>query len=599
MKKIGLAIFIISFTFFVILLSLGEYKITKDTLKAGAPNQYDYAVQTESFNENEGKIYRNQFSFVSEIKKVLRQTNSLIVNEQGISDEDISNLIYHSTIDNKVNFNEQSIALSFPEPTKLDSSKKKLVADNLSWLFSKTDLKNKEELGEIINNKKTDINKSVIGKFGFDEGKFSEYLFPITKKSTTGFIANNQWLLFLLSLIMASIGVLLNVLPDMKKYPGIKNDGVYHNPATNRGWIGIIVGTFLIGFYVLLYWFPQYLTPWIVMVDPLKKFLSGGTGEASQWFLYGLMYTLAMLVMGVRMIIKYRHNKYQIFRTISVMFFQLGFAFLIPEILVRLNGFNFVNMWPLDYDFFFEWNLKSLMDNGQLGLFMLVWGIALFAIGVPVFVYFFGKRWYCSWVCGCGGLAETLGDPYRQLSDKSLKAWKLERWLIHGVLVFAVVMTALVLYTFFSGESTILGLDSFKVRKTYGFFIGSVFSGLIGTGFYPLLGNRTWCRFGCPLAAYLGLVQRFKSRFRITTNGGQCISCGNCSTYCEMGIDVRAYAQKGQNIVRSSCVGCGVCSAVCPRGVLKLENGPEENRVSDLPIILGNDGIAKLNDNLM
>ncbi|MGB1039806.1 MAG: 4Fe-4S binding protein [Flavobacteriales bacterium] len=597
MKKIGLAIFIISFTFFVILLSLGEYKITKDTLKAGAPNQYDYAVQTESFNENKGKIYRNQFSFVSEIKKVLRQTNSLIVNEQGISDEDISNLIYHSTIDDQVNFNEQSIALSFPESTKLDSSKKKLVADNLSWLFSKTDLKNKEELGEIINNKKTDINKSVIGKFGFDEGKFSEYLFPITKKSTTGFIANNQWLLFLLSLIMASIGVLLNVLPDMKKYPGIKNDGVYHNPATNRGWIGIIVGTFLIGFYVLLYWFPQYLTPWIVMVDPISQKISGG--NASQWFLYGLMYTLAMLVMGVRMIIKYRHNKYQIFRTISVMFFQLGFAFLIPEILVKLNNFNFVNMWPLDYDFFFEWNLKSLMDNGQLGLFMLVWGIALFAIGVPVFVYFFGKRWYCSWVCGCGGLAETLGDPYRQLSDKSLKAWKLERWLIHSVLVFAVIMTALVLYTFFSGESTILGLDSFKVRKTYGFFIGSVFSGLIGTGFYPLLGNRTWCRFGCPLAAYLGLVQRFKSRFRITTNGGQCISCGNCSTYCEMGIDVRAYAQKGQNIVRSSCVGCGVCSAVCPRGVLKLENGPEENRVSDLPIILGNDGIAKLNDNLM
>ena len=72
------------------------------------------------------------------------------------------------------------------------------------------------------------------------------------------------------------------------------------------------------------------------------------------------------------------------------------------------------------------------------------------------------------------------------------------------------------------------------------------------------------------------LVQRFKSRFRITTNGGQCISCGNCSTYCEMGIDVRSYAQKGQDIVRSSCVGCGVCSAVCPRGVLRLENGSED-----------------------
>ena len=308
-----------------------------------------------------------------------------------------------------------------------------------------------------------------------------------------------------------------------------------------------------------------------------------------------------MLVMGVRMMIKYRHNKYQLVRTISVLFFQIGFAFLIPEILVRLNQpyFDFKNMWPLDYDFFFDWNINSLIDSGNLGIFMLVWGILLFAVGVPVFVYFFGKRWYCSWVCGCGGLAETLGDPYRQLSDKSLKAWKIERWLIHGVLVFVVVMTGLTLYSFFSGASTVLGIDTHSVQKTYGFLIGSVFSGVIGTGFYPFLGNRSWCRFGCPLAAYIGLVQKFKSRFRITTNGGQCISCGNCSTYCEMGIDVRAYAQKGQNIVRSSCVGCGVCSAVCPRGVLKLENGPTDNRVIDLPIILGNDGIARLNEDLM
>ncbi len=597
MKKLGLGIFIITFGFFIVLLSLGEYKVSKEIILESSPKQASYVLQTKSFEENEEKPFRNQFTFVSEMQHILEETNELILSEEGISQNDISNLIYHSTIDNKIDFNENSILQAFPEATKLDSSKQKMIRDNLSWVFDK-ELTSKEELSDILTDKKKDIDNSVLGKKGFETNKFGEYLFPITKKSTTGFVANNQWLLFFLSLLMASIGVLLNVLPDLKKYPGIKNDGVYHSSATNRGWIGVIVGTFLIGFYVLLYWFPYYITTWVVMVEPLKKALSGG--EASQWFLYGLMYTLAMLVMGVRMLIKYRHNKYQIVRTISVMFFQLGFAFLIPEILVRLNyyEYNFVNMWPLDYDFFFEWNINGLIESGRLGIFMLVWGIALFAIGVPVFVYFFGKRWYCSWVCGCGGLAETLGDPYRQLSNKTLKAWKLERWLIHGVLVFAVIMTGLVLYSFFSGQSMILGMNSFNVRKTYGFLIGSVFSGVIGTGFYPLFGNRTWCRFGCPLAAYLGLVQKFKSRFRITTNGGQCISCGNCSTYCEMGIDVRSYAQKGQNIVRSSCVGCGVCSAVCPRGVLKLENGPTENRVEDLPIILGNDGIAKLNDNL-
>ncbi|MBV6642225.1 MAG: 4Fe-4S binding protein, partial [Cyclobacteriaceae bacterium] len=87
------------------------------------------------------------------------------------------------------------------------------------------------------------------------------------------------------------------------------------------------------------------------------------------------------------------------------------------------------------------------------------------------------------------------------------------------------------------------------------------------------------------------------SRFRITTNGGQCISCGNCSTYCEMGIDVRWYAQRGQNIVRSSCVGCGVCTAVCPRGVLKLENAEEEGRLENVALT-GNDSFEKQTNTL-
>jgi polyferredoxin len=164
-----------------------------------------------------------------------------------------------------------------------------------------------------------------------------------------------------------------------------------------------------------------------------------------------------------------------------------------------------------------------------------------------------------------------------------------ERWLVHGVLVFAVGMTLMTLYSFFTESGTVLGLRTQSVQNTYSLLIGAFFAGVIGTGFYPIFGNRVWCRFGCPLAAYLGFVQRFKSRFRITTNGGQCISCGNCSTYCEQGIDVRAYAQKGENIIRSSCVGCGICSAVCPRGVLKLENGPLKGRINPTEILLGND----------
>ena len=207
------------------------------------------------------------------------------------------------------------------------------------------------------------------------------------------------------------------------------------------------------------------------------------------------------------------------------------------------------------------------------------WFVIGTLVATPAFTYYFGKRWYCSWICGCGGLANTFGDSFRQNSDKSLKAWKIERWMIHCVLVFIVGLTALMwLEPHLPGalQGPVYGL-----RRLYGFLIGAAFAGVVGVGFYPIMGTRVWCRFGCPMAAVLGLLQRFNSRFRITTNGAQCISCGNCSKYCEMGIDVRAYAQRGQNIVRASCVGCGICATVCPRGVLSLENGPAEGRYNN------------------
>lgn len=410
----------------------------------------------------------------------------------------------------------------------------------------------------------------------------------LAKSASHGFPADNIKLYLLLSLGLASAGGLLHFLPRIwLSPPGIRNDGIFHSSAKSRGMLGIMIGIFLTGFYLLLYFYPFLITAWISLADPVSQALRGK--ETDQWFFYGLLYTLCVLVMGVRTAIHYRHSRYQLVRSASVAFFQLGFAFLIPAILVSLNkpSYDFKLAWPLDYGFFTDYNLKYLLSQGNLGWAILIWGIALSFLLVPLFSYFFGKRWYCSWVCGCGGLAETLGDPWRHLSSKKLSAWRIERWLVHLVLVAVVAMTAAVLLDFFTGikGQPYFGGNSWKVRHWYGFLIGSIFAGVVGTGFYPLMGNRVWCRFGCPLAAILGMVQRFKSRFRITTNGGQCISCGNCSTYCEMGIDVRAYAQRGQNIVRSSCVGCGICAQVCPRGVLRLENGPTAGRYEEVSLL--------------
>lgn len=397
--------------------------------------------------------------------------------------------------------------------------------------------------------------------------------------SLTGAGQEHPLMFFLLSSGLATAGALIYIIPQVKEGPpGIRNNHIFFKSMTSRGAPAWLAAVILTGFYVLLYWFPQTLHPWVRLADPLSALLSGR--PADHWFLYGTFYTLAVLVMGARMLIRYRHNRYQLIRTLSVMFFQLGFAYLIPAFLKALNQpeFYFSYFWPLKYNYLFPNDVKWLLAQpGGLGVFMVFWGAIMSFIAVPVLTYFFGKRWYCSWVCGCGGLAETLGDPYRHLSDKSLKAWKVERYLVHGVLVFVVLTTAL-LWINSAGEGRFLGSLSGAFASWYGFLIGATFSGVIGVGFYPLMGSRVWCRFGCPLAAILGIVQKYFSRFRITTNGGQCISCGNCSVYCEMGIDVRWYAQRGQNIIRASCVGCGICAAVCPRGVLKLENAAPGER---------------------
>lgn len=396
---------------------------------------------------------------------------------------------------------------------------------------------------------------------------------------------------------------------------GIKNNQVWFNSLSNKGVLGWLLAIILTGFYILLYWYPQYLgyqsgvdginEGLVALFDPLSIFFK--STPASQWFVYGTLYTVLIFTLGIKFIYKYRHNRYQVIRTSVVMISQTFLAYIIPEILSGLNyndttntkgeylgwyDTDLKNTWPLDYDFFNNWHLDAMQVESYqpVGMFYLVWGIIFFLVLTPIITYFVGKRWYCSWVCGCGGLAETTGDAFRHLSSKKISAWKLERWMIHSVMVFVFIMTAATLYGYFTNSSTVFGLSIYEYfQKPYGFIIGAAFSGVIGVGFYPLLGNRVWCRFGCPMAGYMGLFQRFKSRFRITTNGGQCISCGNCSTYCEMGIDVRAYAQKGENIVRASCVGCGICSAVCPRGVLKLENGPETGRINPNDILLGND----------
>jgi polyferredoxin len=258
---------------------------------------------------------------------------------------------------------------------------------------------------------------------------------------------------------------------------------------------------------------------------------------------------------------------------------QAVLAFSLPFAMSKLGQHElyFSYLWPLKIEYFYPATLAELPP------YFAIYSLLASLVAVPALTLTFGKRWYCSWVCGCGALANTFGDPWRHLSSKSEKAWAFEKISIHTVLGLALASTAIVAGNFwFGAEHPGFSAFAYRVQDLYGFFVGAILSGIVGVAVYPILGPRVWCRYFCPMAALLGLLQKL-GRFRVAVKPDMCIACGNCSTSCEMGIDVRAYAMRNQSFTRASCVGCGMCSHVCPRGVLRLDHGGA--RSARLPIL--------------
>jgi polyferredoxin len=325
--------------------------------------------------------------------------------------------------------------------------------------------------------------------------------------------------------------------------------------VTHRGITAWLLAILITGFYLAL-WF----TDWIQAVATWVNL-------ESKWTLYSISYTVVMVVGGALVIRKYRHNRYQVIRTLSVVFFQVSFGFAIPQILKFFSApdYYFSYMWPLKIDYFYP----STIAYQPLPFVMYSFFASL--VMAPLLAIFFGKRWYCSWVCGCGGLANTFGDPWRHLSSKTEASWKFEKVSIHSLLVITCVTTLIAAASGFMPGNAELADASARTREWYLLVVTALLAGAFGTGLYPVGGTRVWCRFFCPMAAMLGGLQKV-GRYRIRVKKDMCISCGMCSSQCEMGIDVRSYAQSNQDFTRASCVGCGLCAEVCPRGVLRLEN---------------------------
>ncbi len=311
-----------------------------------------------------------------------------------------------------------------------------------------------------------------------------------------------------------------------------------------------------------------------------NKYFGFNLGGRDPYFWYGFLYTTTIGLFGARRI-SVTKTKYATMQTITLFLIQALPLFLIPNFLLPwMNEMGWIHPWIVENVFLggewwrfvgfilawplFFWNIFT----NEPSVFWLTVSIIQTFVIIPIAVIKFGKGAYCSWVCSCGALAETLGDEYRTLAPHGAKA---KRWDNFGQIVLLLVLVTTILHILgwaptFSGALS--GVNN-VLMSGYTFLVDTLIAGTLGVGLYFFYSGRFWCRFACPLAALMHIYNKF-STWGILADKKKCISCGLCTKECHMGIDVMGYAQQGKTLDDVECVNCSACVNVCPTGVLKF-----------------------------
>ena len=328
--------------------------------------------------------------------------------------------------------------------------------------------------------------------------------------------------------------------------------------------------------------------------DPKSETITGKGGRffSSLYGLYYLLYFGGIAVFGIYWAVK-AGSKIIWRRNLTIIICQWTLWWGIPTFLAVLIGPNAwspvllkaLNAWPLNMTAF---QVNPGTEIGQpdwwftVGVFGVVWAVVLTFIIIPLFTIRFGKI-YCSYICSCGALAETVGNGFRHRGPKGDSPRKLEKYG-YVILLLATVVTIADLMDWNpllwgKGENAV-HLNPFG---RYDVWVGTFLAGALAIGLYPFLGQRIWCRMWCPLAFWMNFWGRW-SKFKITPEKGKCIDCNVCNQFCQMGIDIKSRALKGVPVTLEDtpCVGCAECVVRCPMQILHLGDVPEPTNLVKL-----------------
>lgn len=226
-------------------------------------------------------------------------------------------------------------------------------------------------------------------------------------------------------------------------------------------------------------------------------------------------------------------------------------------------------------------------------------------------------RFFCGWVCPFGSIQQFFSFLFKKTKLHKPKIIKNNhiRWkyyLLIAILIGALFSLNLVgildpfslLYRSFAtgflpafsyamssfirvlyqtpltslGDTLVQFFENIDINTTFlqGFFIGSLFIGIV---LLNAARERFWCRYLCPLGAFLGLAARWNI-IKLKINPDKCIDCGLCTRECQ----TQANPYPNENWKSSECDYCFTCSTVCPTSAIgfPIKAYPEKISTVDL-----------------
>jgi polyferredoxin/Pyruvate/2-oxoacid:ferredoxin oxidoreductase delta subunit len=111
-------------------------------------------------------------------------------------------------------------------------------------------------------------------------------------------------------------------------------------------------------------------------------------------------------------------------------------------------------------------------------------------------------------------------------------------------------------------KKTVLSFDQSVYRQ--GVFIGLLFCAVLSLN---LIEKRFWCKYLCPLGAFLGILSRGSPFKRAVSEG--CTSCGACTSVCQG----NASPELKEQWRDTECLVCRNCDDVCPQNAVRFGFG--------------------------